>query len=262
LVLLAENKPEQEVFRQVLGWDEKTLDTQYAAYLDARLKTLATRLDFQRLQAQAAAGEPPDETELTAILKKNPDDFFANLELGVRLCEAKSYAAAETSLKKAESLFPQFVQKGNPYELLGDMYLAQGRDTDALAQFNAWAGYDETTAVPLTRAAQICRKRKDWAGVARLLELSVYIDPYEAKVHGQLGDAAVDAANWPAAIAAYQVALGLNPPDPAGAHYSLAMAFFGAGKPADAKLETLRALEIAPTFEKAQQLLLKLNERK
>jgi cellulose synthase operon protein C len=262
LVLLAEKRPEQEVFRQVLGWDEKTLDAQYAAYLDARLKPLAARLDFPRLQARAAAGEPPDEAELAAILKKNPDDFFASLELGARLREAKSYAAAEASLKKAETLFPQFVQKGNPYEILGDMYLEQGRDADALAQFNAWAGYDETTAVPLIHAAEICRKREDWAGVARLLELSVYIDPYDARVHGQLGDAAVQAANWPAAVAAYQVALGLNPPDPAGAHYNLAMAFYGAGKPADAKLETLRSLEIAPTFEKAQQLLLKLNARK
>jgi tetratricopeptide (TPR) repeat protein len=76
-----------------------------------------------------------------------------------------------------------------------------------------------------------------------------------------LGDAAMQAQDWPAAIAAFQVLVGLNPPDPAGAHYNLASAYFGAGKKAEAKRETLRALEIAPTFEKALQLLLKLNER-
>ncbi len=262
LLLFADNKPTEEVFRQTLGWDEKTVDAQYAAFLDARLKAVASHLDFQRLQAQAAAGEPPDEAELAALLKRNPDDFFANLELGARLRGEKSYAAAETCLKKAESLFPAYVQRGNPYGILGDMYLEQGRDADALAQFGAWAGYDETSVVPLTRAAGIYRKRKDWANLARVLELSVYIDPYDAKVHGLLGDAALEAANWSAAIAAYQVNLGLNPPDPAGAHYNLARAYFGAGKKAEAKLETLRALEIAPTYEPAQQLLLKLNERK
>ncbi|MGA2264639.1 MAG: hypothetical protein ABSH28_24820 [Acidobacteriota bacterium] len=54
----------------------------------------------------------------------------------------------------------------------------------------------------------------------------------------------------------------MNPPDPAAAHYNLTQAYFGAGKRAGAKREPLRALGIAPTYEKAQQLLLKLNGRK
>jgi tetratricopeptide (TPR) repeat protein len=262
LALFAENKPTEEVFRQTLGWDAKTMDAQYAAFLDARLKPLAPRLNFQNLEAQAAAGTPPDKADLEALVKKNPEDFFANLQLGARLHEEKSYVAAETYLKKAESLFPAFVEPGNAYQALGEIYLELGRDQDALAQFNSWAGYDETSVVPLIRAAEIYRKRKDWANEAKVLDLSVYIDPYDTKVHGLLGDAALEAANWTAAIAAFQVLLRLNPPDPAGAHYNLARACLGAGKLTEAKIETLRALEIAPTFEKAQQMLLKLNEKK
>jgi cellulose synthase operon protein C len=262
LLLFAENKSTDEVFRQILGWDTKTMDAQYAAFLDARLKPVAPGLNFQNLTAQAEAGAPPDRAMLEALVKKSPDDFFANLQLGTRLQEEKSYAAAETFLKKAQSLFPAFVEPGNAYQALSEMYLALGREQDALAQFNSWANYDETSVVPLVRAAEIYRKRKDWVNEAKVLDLSVYIDPYDTKVHGLLGDAALEAANWPAAIAAYQVLLRLNPPDPAGAHYNLARAYLGAGKQAEAKLETLRALEIAPTFEKAQQMLLKLNEKK
>ncbi len=262
LALFAENKPTEEVFRQTLGWDTQTVDARYAAFLDARLKAIAPRLNFQRLAAQAAAGAPPDKAALAALLKKDPEDFFANLELGEQLREEKSYSAAETCLKKAESLFPEYVEQGNPYEILGEIYLEQGREGDALAQFTGWTRYDENSVLPLNRAAEIFRKRKDWANEAKVLDLSVYIDPYDPKVHSLLGESAVEAANWPAAIAAFQVLLGLNPPDPAGAHYNLAQAYFGAGKKTEAKRETLRALEIAPTFEKAQQLLLKLNGRK
>jgi tetratricopeptide (TPR) repeat protein len=262
LTLFADNVSVEEVFRRTLGWDAAALDAQYAAYLDARLKPIAARLNFQALVRQAAAGRPPDKTLFAAILKDDPSDFFANLQMGALCRQEKDNSAAEGYLKKAESLFPDFVEPGNPYQILAEMYLETGREEEALAQFLGWARYDETALAPLKGAATILAKRKNRADEAGILDLLVYIDPYDAKVHAQLGDAALEGENWPAAIAAYRVLLGLNPPDPSGAHYNLARALFGAGRMAEAKRETLLALEIAPTFEKAQQLLLKLNERK
>lgn len=261
LALFAENKPADEVFRQALGWDTKTLDAEYAAFLDARMKAIAPRLKFELVAGQSAGVTQYDKPALLAILKKDPEDFFANLILGEQLCREKDYSAAENYLKKAESIFPAYVEPGNPYQMLGEMYLERGREDDALTQFLGWARFDETSLLPLKQAAEIYRKRKDWADESRNLDLSVYIDPYDAKVHALLGASALEAENWPAAIAAYQVLLGLNPPDPADAHYNLARAYLGAGNKTEAKRETLRALEIAPTFEKAQQLLLKLSGR-
>ncbi len=258
LQLFAENKPSAEVFLETLGWDEATVDRQYASFLDSKLKEIASRLDFEELSEQAASGGPPSKSELEALLRRNPDDFFANLQLGALLREEKSHAEAETRLKKAETLFPSFVEPDNPYQLLSEMYLEQGREEDALEQLIGWTRYDETAVEPLNRAAEIYRKRKDWSAQAKALELSIFIDPYDSRVHGLLAEAALASENWTAAIAACQVLLTLNPPDPAEAHYNLALAWLGAGKKAEAKKETLRALEIAPTFEKAQLLLLKL----
>jgi tetratricopeptide (TPR) repeat protein len=261
LQLFAENKPSEEVFQQALGWDAKTLDTQYAAYLDNQLKGYSSRLNFRRLAGQTAEAAS-DPTALAGILKSNPDDFFANLQLGALMHAKKSYTQAETYLKKAESLFPSFVEPGNAYEILGGMYEEMGREDDALAQYNAWARYDENSVIALDHAADIYQKRKDWANVSRELELSVYIDPYDAQNAAQLGEAAMESGNWAAAIAAFQVLVGLNPPDPAGAHYNLSRAYYSVGKRAEARREILRSLEIAPTFEKAQELLLKLSDRK
>jgi hypothetical protein len=54
------------------------------------------------------------------------------------------------------------------------------------------------------------------------------------------------------------VVVSLNPPDAAGAHYDLARSLEASGNRAEAKREVLRSLEMAPGFEKAQELLLRL----
>jgi Tfp pilus assembly protein PilF len=61
-------------------------------------------------------------------------------------------------------------------------------------------------------------------------------------------------------VRAFRSALAGNPPDRAQAHVDLAEAYLAAGRRAQAKTETLSALEIAPSFERAQDLLLKLVE--
>ena len=52
--------------------------------------------------------------------------------------------------------------------------------------------------------------------------------------------------------------LALNPPDKAGSHYRIASALALEGQSEEARHHVLLALEIAPTYQDAQQLLLKL----
>lgn len=263
LLLFAQNKPAEEVFKESLGWDAAALDAEYSRFLDARLRNIAQRLDFSRFPAPSdddhpAAPKEPDKKELALRIKINPEDFFANLQMGLLLHREKADKEAEAYLKKAEQLFPEFTEEGNPYQVLGEMYLEENREDDALAQFLGWTRFDEDAAPPLVKAAEIYRKRKDWASAAKELELSIYINPYDENVHAWLGEAAMENGIWPAAVASYQALVGLNSTDPAGAHYNLARALLGAGRKQEAKREILRALEIAPTFAKAQELLLKL----
>jgi Flp pilus assembly protein TadD len=58
----------------------------------------------------------------------------------------------------------------------------------------------------------------------------------------------------------FRTVIALKPIDPAVAHTDLAESYLKAGKREDAKRQTLAALEIAPTYERAQDLLLKLSE--
>ncbi len=259
LQLFAENEPPDSVFRRALGWDSATLEAEYKRFLESRLGALAGHLDFPPENDPKPHVGPMDLPALRAALARKPDDFMLNLQLGVLLRQEKADREAETYLKKAEQLFPQFAGPESSYRILSDLYQEQNRDDEALAQLLAWSHYDGDSAGALTRAAGIYRKRKEWNEAARLLEQSVYIQPYDTQTYVALGDSAAAANDWPAAVRAYQVLVGLNPPDPAGAHYSLARAWLESGKPREAKREVLRALEIAPSYEKAQTLLLKLS---
>ena len=73
-----------------------------------------------------------------------------------------------------------------------------------------------------------------------------------------VGRAALQRKDAAAAVRAFRAALASQPPDKAVAHFDLAQAYVLGGQSADAKRETLEALEIAPSFEPAQDLLLKI----
>ena len=93
-------------------------------------------------------------------------------------------------------------------------------------------------------------------------ERIVAIDPFDGEAHTALGRLAMDRNDFEAATRDFKVALALNPIDRASAHTDLAASYLKSGKPADAKKQTLAALEIAPSYGRAQELLLELVERK
>jgi Flp pilus assembly protein TadD len=110
----------------------------------------------------------------------------------------------------------------------------------------------------LLKAAKIYRSRKDWDSTAKMLNLSIFINPFDPDIQRMLGEAAMESGNWPLALAAYKTLAGLNSSD-ADAHYDLARALLATGNKQEAKREVLRSLEIAPTYRKAQGLLLTLS---
>jgi tetratricopeptide (TPR) repeat protein len=264
LRLFSENKSSEEVFLRTLGLDKTGMDAAYASYIDSRVGDIANHFSIAP-QDKTAKGDASDagpvanKEALLRQLQNNPNDFIANLQMGRMLRKEGSKAEAEVYLKNAQKLFPQFVEPGNPYELLGEIYLETNRVEEALAEYVAWIRQDGNAIDPLKKAAEIYRNRKDSGSAARMLELSVYIQPYDQETLRKLGESAMESRMWPEAIAAYRSLVGLNPGDLAGAHFDLARAFLASGNRQEAKRETLRSLEIAPTFIKAQELLLKIS---
>jgi cellulose synthase operon protein C len=263
LLLFAQNKSAEDVFRLTLGLSAAQMDAAYARFIDSRVKDVAAHLTFVQQKA-VDGGETPrglDREYWTHFLKSNPDDFFANLQVGAFLKKEGASAEAEIHLKKAQKLFPNYVEPGNPYQLLGQIYQETKRENEALAEFAAWSNQDGSAYEPLIKAAEIYRNRKDWNSAAKMLRLSIYINPYDPDIQKKLGDAAMELQQWETAISCYRALFALSPSDPAGAHYDIARALLASGNREEAKRETIRALEIAPSFSQGLQLLLKLSEK-
>lgn len=89
-------------------------------------------------------------------------------------------------------------------------------------------------------------------------ERVVALDPFDGLAQTNLGKLALERHDAETAVRAFRVALATTPADRAAAHVDLAEAYVLNGQLPEAKRQTLFALEIAPSFEKAQELLLKI----
>ena len=88
----------------------------------------------------------------------------------------------------------------------------------------------------------------------------VAVDPFDAAAHSEVGRFALADGNVPAALQAFRVAVAAGAQDRAGAHADLGEALEKTGARDDAKRQALLALEVAPSYVRAQELLLRLVE--
>src|SRR4029450_647442 len=108
--------------------------------------------------------------------------------------------------------------------------------------------------------ADLMRQRgtNEPAKLSPVIQRITGIDPLNAEAHAGLGRLAMERNEFEIAAREFRTVIALNPVDRAAAYTDLAESYFKSGKKAEAKKQTLAALEIAPTYERAQELLLKL----
>ena len=110
----------------------------------------------------------------------------------------------------------------------------------------------------LKRLAQWLVEADQIEEAGKALQDAMYIDPFDQTTHELLGEISFKQRDLPLALRTYQALLALDPSDKASAHFHVASVLLELGKKSEAKKEALTALEIAPGFEPAQELLLKV----
>jgi Tfp pilus assembly protein PilF len=98
----------------------------------------------------------------------------------------------------------------------------------------------------------------DPAKLRPVFERIAAIDPFDPDAHATLGRLAMQRSEPDTAAREFRTVIALGPVDRAAARTDLAESYLRSGKKAEAKKETLAALEIAPSYERAQALLLQL----
>jgi Tfp pilus assembly protein PilF len=243
-----------------LGVSMDELQATFDKMLAERFGAVGTAL---RDASKPAGGTPSgDIAALKAAASQNPGSYRAQLLLGAALAKQGDKAAFEP-LEKAAALVPIAVGEDSPHALMGGLAEQLGDNQRAMAEYAALLERDGTAIEAARRLADLAAKAdgENDQKAEKLLTLGhervVELDPFDASSHTGLGRAAVRAKNAPIAVREFKVALASGPVDRASAHCDLAEGYLLAGRPADAKREALAALEIAPSFERAQELLLK-----
>ena len=121
-------------------------------------------------------------------------------------------------------------------------------------------GDGDAALEPLQREVARAERARDDSAVVNALERMLWIWPYDPATHVKLAEAASRAGMPGKALRERRVIIALGPSDLLGARVDLARALLASGDRAAARREVLGVLEQAPTYEKAQTLLLELRQ--
>ena len=251
-----DSKNPDEVLLQHLQLDHAALDAAFDEYLKTRYATALRALASDaEPDPQSAPAQPPAQVTVETAL---PDKYFDQLKLGQLLYEQGNLELAELFLQRAQQLFPEYAGEDSSYWLLTGLYLQQEDYGQAEAQLDQLIAINAEHYPAQLELAKLRVKRGDIAAAAAALEGAIYIYPYDLELHLDLASYHTSLGNWERVARARRALLALDPVDKAEAHYQLAFAYERAGNRSSAREQILYALEIAPNFQRAQELLLSL----
>jgi len=254
LAAYAEGAKDEEAFAKAFGQSVDAIEQSFAAFVQTQYGDLARAM---APPASLKDGETPSSIEaLTALVEREPDNVLVRTALGRALMDGGQPAEARGHLERAAALAPMARGETSPHALLSTIAAQQGdipRAMHHLQQLLTWH-HDNVDAA--RRLVVMARGTRDAAAERVALRVIVDVDPFEAEPHATLARMAVAERDFETALIELQAALALGPPNAAEAHADLAEAYLGLGRKDEARRAALKALEYAPTFARAQDLLL------
>ncbi len=247
LASFKQGRPAADAFRALTGMGTEALDGRFDNWFRTKFATEFGAVEPIKHEAK----QGPETIEWGGPLRDA-------LQAGASALAAKRFDAAVTALERARGLFPEFAGEGSAYHMLAEVYEARGDGAKRQDMLREIVQRNETSFAEHLALAEALSTRADSAGAARVLDAAVYIGPFVAALHTQLAERATSAKAHDLAIRSRQALVALQPSDRADAFYQLAKAYADAGRTTDARREVLRALDVAPNFERAQDLLLQL----
>jgi len=236
---------------------KKALNTDFDALQVTFNKALEDKFGTMR-RALHDADKPVDATSLDALkaaAAAKPESYIAQLALGQALAEAGD-PSGFAPLQRASVLVPNAIGPESPHAIMAALAEKLNDKPRAMKELEALLASDHTNV----EAARKLWTLAEAAGDERLMALSisriVSLDPFDATAHTGLGRMAVKKKDATVAIREFRAAIQTGASDRAAAHCDLGESYLLAGKRAEAKKEALAALEIAPSYERAQELLL------
>lgn len=251
----ADGSDTEAAIKKALGIDIDELQKGFDASLDKRYATLRRALKTP----EELTKENLTADQVKAIADKNPDSFVAQMTAGQALAGGNPDAAI-TYFEKAAALIPNAPGEDSPYAAIASLSLKKGDKVRAAKALESLITFSHTDVASARQLTGLLDGAKEPARMEAALQRVVSVDPFDGAAHSSLGRMALNGSDTAEAIKLFRVALAAKPLDKAGAHADLGEALLKAGQKEEARKQVLEALMIAPSFGRAQDLLLKLSE--
>ncbi|HEV3060276.1 MAG TPA: tetratricopeptide repeat protein [Vicinamibacterales bacterium] len=225
--------PTPEVIQRTLGVAPATFDEQFQTWLYQHAGPIVTQFDEWRTGLK-------------------------------RLVELVNSGQTEAALEQGEAvrrLYPEYVHDANAYEFLAELKSAKGDKAGAMAVLVDYQKFGGSRPATLKKLASLQEEMGRFKDAAATLDGINEIYPVnDEDLHRRLGALWLKQENFAGAVREYAAVVALHPLDKAGALYDLAQAYFSAHQLDKAETTVLGALEAAPGYRPAQQLLLKIED--
>jgi cellulose synthase operon protein C len=240
--------------KEALGVSLDQLQTGFDARLEKQYATLRKALQTPKFE-----GKPTLE-DLKKAAETTPESFAVQMQLAVALHQAKDPKAAIQALERAAKLAPTATGDNNPNKMIAAIATELKDDARTIQALDAVVRTDSADIDSARQLAKLLEPVGDAKRSEDAYRRVVGIDPFDRDAQAAYGRLALRRKDNDSAQRAFRAVLATNPSDRAQAHVDLAEAYVAAGQVPEAKKEILAALEIAPSFERAQDLLLKVVE--
>lgn len=247
----ADGANDTEAFAKAFGKSIDDVEKSFAAFVQQKYGALA-----------AAMADPPSDVDardlpaLRARAAAAPGNFTSQWLYGRALLQSGDRAGARPVLERAAQLAPEMQGDTSPHAVLAVIAERDGDLPRARRELLELLKFDHTNVEAARHLAKLAADAKadDEQGLG--LRLVADLQPFDVEVHSLLGKFELAKGRRDAALVEFQAALALQPPNLAEAHTDVGEVLLALGRRDEARKEALLALQDAPTFARAQDLLL------
>ncbi len=266
-------KEESAMFETVFAMSIDDFDAGFRAWIDRRVQEINVYVHTEDAADEGAAhghGQRENSSAVMAELYNNaslkqhmrqrvqdqPRDFQAHLQLGIVLFKEEAFDEAKVHLQIAHDILPDYSGYPSPSLVLSQIHEREGNQAARLEQLRIMLQnqqHDDDSTVLLATAAL---ESGDLESARYYMDRALAITPYRLDVH-RIGAEIARRQNDPQmAVRELEVLVDLDVNDPVEARTDLAEAYMANGQATEARRNILNALEIAPSYQRAQQVLL------
>jgi tetratricopeptide (TPR) repeat protein len=230
----------------------EAIDAEFEEFIRSRAEAFAAGADFDREDLPQRA----DSAGWKAWLSEHPDNFWGLQQYAVSLIREEKWEAAREPIGRLLELAPEYGERDSPLLMEARVSRELGETERELEVLEKLAELNSDAVEVYRRLAELHTEREDWGAVILDAKRILAVNPLIPEPHRVLAEAGERSGNRDAAIRGLRTLTLMVPFDPADVHFRAARMLEQSGRLEEARKQVLLALEEAPRYREAHELLL------